>query len=811
MFRNYLKTAWRNIIRNKTFSFINIFGLSISMSVCLLIIMIISDQNSYDSFFQNKDRVYRIHTQNKKGDMKPTASSALPLADELRKFNGIEASAALVRNIGGDIFYGDKIASGGGYFADGNLFKVLDYKLKTGDVRTALNNPYSLVISDELAQQLFKGTNPVGKVVKFNDTGINPGGSETGSRETEYGQFIITGVLQPDPGKTSLPFKLLASLSTVNSLTQAGTLHYPPNDWNNVWTNYTYVLVQNGKTKADLQTVLNTISSKKYPTSDGAEFVFKAAALKDLVPGEAIGNMTVSVLPESVLIFLSVLCFVIMLCACLNYTNLSVARSLTRGREVGIRKVSGATRAQVFIQFISESVFTSVLALLFAFGLLLVLQPLFSGLSLNKFLDISFTYNSQVFIAFLSFSLLAGFIAGILPATYISLFNPVQILKSVSTIKGFRRLTLRKVLLVTQFVVSLIFIISASLIYSQTNHVLNFNYGFNKDNVINIKLYKTENYDRFAQAISADKNVIAVGACAFPPSSGTNNSMQVYKADGKKDSLQTNVMDIDGKALDVWDVKLVAGHNLPAIPADSVDQYVLINEKMVAGFGYPSAAAAVGQRLFIDGHAAEISGVVKDFQFLEVTRGIEPLILRNRKREFGYVTVRIASNDEASTVSFLQSIWKKVNPDTKFDYTFFDTQLHFFHDMLKNAAAIIGSLALLAVVISCLGLLGMAVYTAETRRKEVGIRKVLGSGVGQIIFLLSKNYLILLSIAILIATPVAYVLNNIWLQTFVSRVSISPALLLLCIGSLSGICFFIVGLQAWQVSRINPVKSLRTE
>jgi putative ABC transport system permease protein len=207
----------------------------------------------------------------------------------------------------------------------------------------------------------------------------------------------------------------------------------------------------------------------------------------------------------------------------------------------------------------------------------------------------------------------------------------------------------------------------------------------------------------------------------------------------------------------------------------------------------------------------QIAGVVKDFQFLEVTRGIEPLLLRNRKRAFGYATVRIAASNEAATIQFLQATWKKVNGDTKFDYVFFDDQLHEFHSMLSDAASVVGFLALLAVTISCLGLLGMALYTAETRRKEIGIRKILGSGVMQIIFLLSKSFLVLLGIAILIAIPVAYMLNTAWLQFFESRVSISASILIMSVGGLSLICVLIVSLQAWQVSNINPVKSLRTE
>src|SRR6478735_4645647 len=198
MFKNYFKTAWRNIIKNKTFSFINIIGLAVSMSVCFLIILIIADQKSYDRFHANKDRIYCIETVGKNGNEMRVASSALPLADVLRRnYTGIEASAALVKNIGGDVFYNDKIASGGGYFADGNLFKVMDFKLKQGNAQTALENPFSMVISEELASQLFPNDNAIGKTIKFDDTGINPGGPETGNRETTYGQFIITGVLAP--------------------------------------------------------------------------------------------------------------------------------------------------------------------------------------------------------------------------------------------------------------------------------------------------------------------------------------------------------------------------------------------------------------------------------------------------------------------------------------------------------------------------------------------------------------------------------------------------------------------------------------
>ena len=812
MFANYLKIAFRNILKHKTFSAINIFGLAAAMSVCMLIMLIFADQKGYDSFHANRDRIYRVQTHGKNGNEMRTASSALPLATLLKKdYTGIEASAALARNIGGDLVYKDKIASGGGYFADGNLFRVLDFKLDQGDARTALEKPYSMVISAELAAQLFPKGDPIGKTITFNQTGINPAGMEAGNMERTYGQFNITGVLQPNPGKTTLPFKVLASLSSLKPLTTDSILNITPDNWDDVWNNYTYVLMEKGRSKADLQAILDKISEKQYPKGRGNQFAFRAVALKDLMPADVVSNPTNMAIPKMVLVVLSVLCLIVMLSACLNYTNLSVARLLTRAKEVGIRKVSGATRRQIFTQFISEAVLVSLISLIVSSLLLLFFQYLFSNLWLNRFLNISFHYTPGLIMLFIGFSIAVGLIAGLLPSIYISLFNPVHILKGLSSIKLFKRLTIRKVLLVIQFCVSLIFIITTSLIYLQGNHILNFNYGFDKDNVVNIKLLKTANYDRLAQAVSADRRISAVSACSFPPATGTNNRGLVHKAADRRDSLWSNFIDIDAGCLNVWGLHLLAGRNLPAVAADSTDHYILVNEKLVSEGRYASAKQAVGQHLILDNHDVEIIGVVKDFQFLDVSRQMEPLILRNRRSEFGLITIRIQGKDLAGTVAFLQDSWKKVNPGSKFEYDFFDQELLMTHSMMSDVAAIIGMLAGLAVVISCLGLLGMATYTAETRRKEVSVRKVLGSSTLQVIVLLSKGFMTLLAVAVVISLPIAWLVNNMWLQSFASRVSITPWILLVNILILGALNLLIVLSQAWRASTANPVNSLRME
>jgi putative ABC transport system permease protein len=814
MIRNYIKIAWRNLLNNKSFSLINIIGLAVSMSVCLLIISIIADQKSYDQFHSNKDRIYRVLTvgKNNNSGMNDMASSAMPLAEELRKnYTGIEASATMMRGIGGDIIFNDKIASGGGYFADANLFNILDFKLAQGNPKTALQNPRSLVISEELSAQLFYNENPIGKIVKFTHTGINPMGVDNGNTEKDFGVFTITGILKPTEGKTHLPLKLLASLSTLPALVQDSVINCNPLDWNGVWDNYTYVLLQKNKSQSDLQQMLDRVSEAKFPKGMYNQYAFKAQPLDEITPSSPMGNMTHLSIPSVVLTVLGVLCLIVMLLACLNYTNLSVARSLTRAREVGIRKVSGATRTQIFGQFVAESVVMSLVALVFSIVILLFLEFLFSQLFINQYLKVSFPHSPKLYLIFVGFSVLVGLVAGLLPSIYISAFSPIQILKNLSGVKIFKRLTIRKVLLVVQFSVSLIFIISTALIYLQTNHILNFDYGFNQNNVINVKLFKPENYARFAQAVSTHKNVVAVAGCRYAPATGSNNSTIVFKSDNRKDSLQANYIDVDAKVFEVWGLKLVAGKNLPETPSSTGEQYMIINEKMVADFGYKTASQAIGQRIVADNKNVEIVGVVKDFQFLNVIDRIAPLMLRNNQSQFGYATIRISGQNPKETLSYLEETWKKVNPTTKFNYEFFDQQLLVTHVVLSNLANTLGYIAFLAVFIACLGLLGMATYTAQTRQKEIGVRKVLGSSAWQIIVLLSKHFMILLGIAIVIATPLAYFINNLWLEFFASRVSISPlviggsALILLIISSL------VVLSQSWRAAQANPVESLKID
>lgn len=813
MLKNYILIAWRNLVRNKSFSLINILGLAVSMSVCLLIIMVILDQYSYDTYHANKDRIYRVHTTRYQQNNGESASSALPLAEKLRnEYPAIEGAAAINKEIGGDIIYEDKFATGGGYFADGNLFKILDFSFKEGNPSTALEEPFSLVITSDLAEILFKDESALGKIVAFHDKDIKATDIEEGNIETDFGYFTITGVLNPTPRKTHLPFKLLASLSTMKSLPSGAVFSTDENDWENVWTNYTYVVLKEGSSKADLQGDLDEISEEIYGPKYEDKHSFKAMALGDITPIGFIGNTTHVSIPKVVLLILGVLCLIVMFSACLNYTNMSVARALTRVKEVGIRKVSGANKKQIFVQFITEAVVISLCSLVFAFILLLVLEQGVDGLTFNQYLKISFQQSLPAMLIFIGFSVLVGVVAGLLPATYVAKLNPVNLFNKLCGVRLFKSMGIRNILLVVQFSISLIFIISVVLIQSQAKHILNFDYGFDKDNIVTVKLFNPDNYQRFAQEVASNSSVSTVGASSLIPGGGWNFAGEVLNPDFPLDSLFTNFFDINSGAKDALGLDILAGKNFPI---EGNDNLVLINELAVQEFKFGSNEEAVGKQLAIqDGGEfknVQIIGVVKDFQFLSPDRDIQSLVLRNRNDAMGFALVKVSGVNQAKTLAALETAWKKVNPSSKFSYKYLDEELLFIHQVLGDVMSVIGLISFLAIFVSCLGLLGMAMYTAQTRTKEIGIRKTLGSSIPEIIYLLSKGFLKLLGFAIVLAVPAAYFINNLWLEFFASRVSIGVVPIGIGVGTILIISLAIILSQAYRAAHVNPIESLKSE
>lgn len=815
MFKNYFKTSIRNIIKYKVFSFINVFGLAVAMSVCMLIILMLADQNRYDQFHKNRNQIYRI-VSDYEGSRQPYATSPFPVSASLKSdYPIIKDAVSLTPNIGGDATYGQKTADMRGYFAEPSFFRVFSFELEKGDPATALDKPNSMVISQQIADYLFAGEDPMGKTIEFADRQLAfPQRHDgVGAPPVKWGSFTVTGVVDESKYKSHLQFDVLISSSSMPALYVEKKLEDRTNNWEWYYRTYTYALLDESKDQADLDRSLADLVKRKYADikMEIKGFTLRSQKLSEVQLGLS-GNDTNNRMPLIGYYFLGILALVIMITACLNYTNLAIARALTRAKEIGVRKVTGANKKSLVFQFLSESIITSVLALGMAILLLVLIKPAFKNLWVNKFLEFELPFMPGVYLAFIGFALLIGIIAGLYPAFHLSTFQPIKALKHLDSIKP-GKLGMRKVLSVSQFVISLFFITTALLIFNQFKHYMKFDYGFASENIVNIELQGVD-HQKLANEIAMLPEVTAISATDIIPSTGRTNGFDLKKFNSNNEYTNASIMLTDEKFADNLSLKLIAGNPLPMI-GESSDRLVLVNEDFVKKMGYKHASEAIGETFETKWgkEIVEVTGVVQDFRFRLLLNDdkIGPLVMRNSRDQFQYINVKVSSSDLMGTVAKLEQKWKKVDPTHQFRYEFFDDQLASTHKGIFDLVSIIGFIAFLAIVIACLGLLGMAIYTAERKKKEVGIRKVMGAEDMSIAFLLSKEFLKMLAISICIGAPLSYVINNMWLQVLPNRVEFglgtvfTGTFILLLLGMLT------IGSQTIKASRNNPIDSLRSE
>lgn len=815
MLKNYFKVSIRNIRKYKTFSFINIFGLSIAMSVCMLVMLMLADQRSYDQFHEKKERIYRI-LSGQESSKRPYATSPFPLASTLKaEYPVIEETTNLTPGVGGDITYNQQVIQAGGYFTDPAFFRVFSFDLEEGNKYTALEAPNSVVISKALAHQLFRDANPIGKIIEFADRKLHFPVTQGGGGETavSWGSFTVTGVMDVDKYRSHLKFDVLMSASTQSQLYIDKKVEDFSNNWEWYFRTYTYALLAPDKTENDLALALNDLAKRKYANTKAEHakgLQLEPQRLADIQLGLK-GNDTDNRMPLEGYYFLSILALVIMISACLNYTNLSVARALTRAKEIGVRKVTGASRKSLVAQFLSESIITSFLALAMALVLLLFVKPAFKGLWINKHLKFDLSDSPEVYISFIVFALITGLVAGIYPAFHLSRYEPVRVLKNIGSI-GVGKLALRKILSVSQFVVSLFFITTSILIFNQFKHFLEFDYGFSSANIVNIDL-QGNNYRKLANEWSSIPGVGIISATNIVPAIGQNDNMHLRRSGEEGDYLEAGTLHTDENFIENLGLKIIAGKGLPE-PTDSSGRYIVVNEQMVHALGYKHPTEIIGQ-VFENkwGHEAmEVVGVVEDFRYklLINSHDIGPLVLRNQQ-DYIYANVKIVSPDLMGTIEKIESKWKQVDPIHAMQYEFFDDQLATTHQGIFDIVTILGFVAFLSVIIACLGMLGMATYTAERKKKEVGIRKVLGAENFRIAYLLSREFLKVLAVAVVIGAPLSYMVNNLWLQKFPNRVEFGFGTVFIGTAVLLLLGLLTIGSQTIRASRTNPVEALRTD
>ncbi|MCW5911625.1 MAG: ABC transporter permease [Cyclobacteriaceae bacterium] len=810
MFRNYLKTTLRSLARHKFFSAINIFGLAIGMSVCMCIIMLVADQLTYDRHNSKRDRIYRIttHYADQNGviiDKQPNAASPMPLRQELlEKYTGVEQVVRIMRGFGNGWLEMENQNVNiplAGFFADAEALAFFEYELQYGDAATALKEPYSVVLTRQAANKLFKEENPLGQTITVG----------------EIGTYTVTGVLKETENKSHLVFEALASISTVSSSPDTGgSLSWYKGrltDWTNYWNGWTYILTDAAQSRESVQANLDKIYAQhigSITNPNTYRMKFGLQNLMSITPGPLTNNPVGPILPWFFIYFLGALALVILLTSCFNFTNLSIARSLTRAREIGIRKVTGAVRWQVFTQFLSEAIMVAFVALALSYMLLLILKPVILQLNFARMFRWDLESNTLVMAAFAAFAILVGVLAGFFPAVVLSGFQPVKVLKNFGNMKLFSRMGLRKTLLVAQFTLSLFFILSALVLYKQFNLFMGQSHGFNMENNIAIKLNNTS-AQNLKNELARYNNITHVSATSHVPSAGMSYGTSLKHKLDDPDWINADYFLVDEDYLANMNLQLLAGRFFKAGATETNKDYVVINEQAVTKFNLGTPQDAIGQELIQEHDSLKrtIIGVVAGYHHRDLTQQIIPLTLLYDPTQYNVLQVSYLGTYEQAAAS-IEKAWATVNPDLKIDYKTVNSEVKKFYEIIfGDLVSVLAVIASLAVLISCLGLLGMATYTLETRIKEISIRKILGSGNGSLIVLLSKGFIVLLLISVAIAVPLAYLANNAWLQliayhtTFDASVIVAGVLILILFAIIT------IGSQAIRATFVNPVENLK--
>lgn len=799
MIGSYLKTSRRSLVRNKLFSFINIIGLAISVSVGLLVIALLTDLVSYDNFHVKKDRIYRVVTKSE-ADGQPLmdfASMSLKAGKKIKEsFTGFEDITLLRPGFSADARINkETILPFSAWWADDSFFRVFTFPMLEGDSSTALREPYSLVLTEKTAKKLFGESDALGKTVQF-DT-LN---------------YTVTGIIKDIPNLSHLRFEALVSFASVEN--EKWLVTGEKESWDHIYSNYAYfTMPENGSTKA-LQTNLDRLSASENKGLQNRKISLSIQPISTITLGKHYSNEIGHSFPVAVAWILAGLAFIVILSACFNYTNLSIARSLRRSKEVGIRKIVGALRGHVLGQFVTESVIIALLALVFSFPLFLVLRKQF--MSLDQFPEnlVALELSPRIVLYFIMLAVVTGISAGFLPAIFFSRMKAIQVLKDASGLKVFRQVNLRKVLILVQYTFSLMFITATLIGYHQYKGFLALDLGFNTENILNIKmqgnkskLLKKELAEIPEVGMIARSNMITSLGSLY----GTS-----MKYKDPRDSARLYQNSVDANYLPMHGHKFLAGGNFTTKPVKGNETQIIVNEQVLKRFNIANRnpQKALGEVLQMDDKKLTIVGVLKDFHYGTVEKEIEPTAFRYYDEEStgGYLNVAVKSADWSETRARIEHAWRKIDKVHPLDAKFYNEQIELAYSQFLVMIKIIGFITFLAICIASMGLFGMVVFTTETRLREISIRKVLGASEGRLVFLLSKGFLFLLVIATLLALPATYLFfDKIVMTNFAYHAPISLSIMLAGVLVVMFIAFVMIGSQTWIAARSNPAKVLKCE
>ncbi|SIN82443.1 ABC transporter permease [Algoriphagus halophilus] len=808
MFKNYLKIAYRNLLKKKVYSFINILGLGIGMACCVLIFMFVQDELSYDQFNEKGDRIYRVvhgyFSEDEQAESNsrenywvwgnapvgPALELDFPEIEKVVRFSG---KADILFTIGDQTQQEEGIV-----FMDSTVFDVFSWELVEGDPQKALVAPYSIVLSESTAKKYFGDQEALGKTLK---------GSDVAGRANP-GDYTVTGVMKDLPSNSHLKFNTLLSLSTFH---QSRPTVFDA--WGYVDT-YTYFLVNDQFDQQAFEAKLPEFIARRASEENGPNYTIGIEPLKDVYLNSEVQRQPGETASLTNIYVFSVIGLFILGIAIINFMNLSTARSMERAKEVGIRKSIGADKNSLIFQFLGESLVIVILSAIVAVIFVSLAMPLMNQLT-GKELMLNSILNWQTIPFFLGIVLVVGLLAGSYPALVLSSFRPVSILKGInkSDAKG---ANLRKGLVVFQFSLSIALIAGTIIVYNQMSHLLDKDMGFDKEQMLIVDYNYDEQVNNVSSALENElENNPNIASVAFsrsvPGSHFPNAGTTIENPEGEMVMQGQAIFQVGLDFIDHFDLELVAGRSYSRdYPSDSTSALV-VNEAAARQYGYSNPADIVGKKFDQWGRAGEVIGVVKDFNYISLHNTVEPLTLPFEAYASRYMSLKLNTENLPVTLSEIENVWKELAPHRPFIYSFLDEDFNSQYESDFRFRQIFTTFSVLAIMIACLGLLGLATYTAEQRTKEIGIRKVLGADVGSIVGLLSKDFIKLVLIAILVATPLAWFAMNKWLEGFAYKVPLHWWVFLVA-GVLAVIVALVtISFQAIKAAMMNPVNSLKSE
>ncbi|MCX2681742.1 ABC transporter permease [Galbibacter sp. EGI 63066] len=793
MIKNYFKIALRNLWKRRGFSLLNISGLAIGLTAGFLILMYIGFELSYDNFHSKGDRIYRVASDieinsNEDEANKPDWATPPVLASQFPEIQSMARVLYMPLTVRNNNL---KFKENNTIVVDSSFFEIFDFELLSGNKKEVLKDPFSIVLSETASKKYFGNENPVGKSLRILDKGF---------------QTKVTGVMKDIPGNSHIKADIILSMTTFTQVLDKDL----DNDWGN-YEPYAYVLLKPNVDVAQLESKFPAFMKRNFEKQMEASKMYVSLLLVPLKEiymhstrgGPIVGNI------NNIYVF-SIIAIFILLIACINFINLTTARSVERAREVGIRKAVGAGKKQLGFQFLGESVIISILAFLISVILLTLLLPYFNVMAGKTISEGVFSNPYQIIILFI-FSIGIGLMAGIYPALVLTSYDPVNVLKG-SFSKGNRGVVLRKGLVVLQFAISITLIIGTIVIYMQTNYMRSQELGFDKEQMLVMETQVSPAQKAFQDAINKLPGIVSTSRASSVP--GGNNSEALSELENKDgDLLQTvvNLYFVDFDYLSQLGVEFISGRGFSRDFASDSTQAMIINEATVDLLGYANPENALGARFNQWGREGQIIGVVKDFNFNSLQQQIEPLSIRIEQTRLNLVTAKIRANTIEKTMAQIKKQWEIAFPEEPFNFYFLDQLLDKQYRSEQRFGTLFLWFAILAISISCLGLLGLTAYSTIQRKREISIRKVLGASISKVVNLVSLEFLKLVGIAFLIAMPISWLIMNHWLKDFAFRINIQWWMFAIAGTTALLLALVTIGFHSMKAAIQNPIKNLRTE